>query len=317
MSSTQDGTLSTPADLPDESAAQRTELRGWLILATSAVLTPLSVWTLLGALSRTITDDRIVIYGWLPRALAWSGVGAALVVWFIGFLRHRGSFGRLFVLACGPAFACVAMCCGGTWIVFGEGAETVRPELTVADGGRYRLAIYSFMQGKTLRLCRVVDDSAWSLELDVVSAARFGSPRQFVRLLVPAGSSPRSPTGLCVSPAGLILVEYGSSPGLLEIYAAYDPSTDESFANVNVFPLSPFLMFRANDVGDDAALEKLAVKMLHDASLPWKAGVPDDTALAADLTHESPWVRDAAEKLIVRGGVDLFPVATERLRELR
>ncbi len=256
--------------------------------------------------------DEYVIWSPTVRFFAWVGAAASVTAWLWIVRRDR----RCHVVAGLGAVAALGLASVG-WM-FEIAPRTTLPELQSSTGRRYRLIYYSLMQGMTLSLARVDEESMLRTRLAIVGSAGFDSPRQYASVIVPTGAV-RPESLIHVAPDGLLVVGAHGSEWVVDCYLAYDPATATVVRDESAQSLSPFVLFGPDDVSDDAAfdlwLASLArIEFRPSEWMPQESGVPADATLLTDIDHPSAWARSAARRIAETLGDEWYPRTRARLR---
>ncbi len=283
------------------------------------------------ALPNRVEAGEFLIWTDDAKIASWVLLGGCLVAFTIVWARQRRRVISYVFVATGVVTLLLA--CGGLAMssIPNRDPRIARPVLAIPGGASYRVIHGVGFATRVAYLTRARAENDLFVTLESLGGpVALDSPNVYAPILVPARRTPSQrdgfpASGIYVAPTGLLIVAARlprHPAGPLRACLAFDAGGDGLLSPCDTLALSPFVLFGADDVGDDAELDAWLDSLpeafvTRDQPYPMhgeECGVPTDDALVAALSHPSEWVRDAARRIAEVGGAARYPRTTARLR---
>jgi len=272
---------------------------GWINAALAvAVALSLGIFALTGFLPQhwvvyngkawpdTNIDSVTLLQPTFQRLLSLVGLlclVALLALAVIGLYRRNVAMPLIALLA---AFLCPVA--GLTHFVRNLVPWQIHSELRADDGTIYYFAESSFLQGQTLMLARLREETLFTRTMDALVVTNGDNPRSYLRIIRPAEAEDKY--------GQLYLTEDHWLLGLRtenRCFFAYDLGAGKPYGHGAVEELSPFLA-----IGNQTLLHKPDVASLLAVGIEGERGAPTRAAVKQSLAHPNKEVRAVALQLL-------------------
>jgi len=234
-------------------------------------------------LTRFITVNKF----WEPLVIfsvGWAFVTLIISIWVLVRRQRLGWF--LLAAALTTPFAF----CIGTFKNIDK--HTDYSSLRDKDGSEYHLMVSHFLQGSDIVICRLLRESPFTQEYEVLVTSAWEEMQGSLGLVRPQGT-PNKDISLYMSPKHVLVGATGNNRAFL----AYDLSNKVGYSGDDkmfeparsIYELSPFLLLTAKDTPNESDFKDLLGAE--------NFGRPKFKSIEGDLKSENPAVRKMAGEI--------------------
>jgi hypothetical protein len=216
--------------------------------------------------------------------IALGGAGALLLIGLICVIRQAGVFALvalLSVLLCPLAGIIAFVRDPAPWRIYNE--------LEAPDGTVYCFAESSFLQGQTLMLGRVRDETLFTRTIDALVVTNGDNPRSFLRIVRPLGAEDKYGQLYMTDDHWLLGLRSEN-----RCFFAYDLKAEKAYGREAIEKLSPFLALGKSTLPHEPDVAAVLAMGIEGTLV----GAPTREAIEQSLAHPNPRVRKIAAKLL-------------------